>query len=799
MMRACFFRYGLVIVFSLNCIQTVPAEDTFGAGRKMQGSTQYSSTRSPFDSARQVEPMAAPFSPSMPQAVPQQEAATSSVMKQPASANNNVQQIFPTASTTPAAPTVVAAPAPANSAPPAASGGLKSLQQRFSNMRKLSGSKPATGSNTPPARETEMPLVEAPAVEAKVVTPAPTPTPSPTTTAGPSVGSPVPPTMPDIRTAQRFSPAPAANAGRGDTVVPTPVEPRAAAATTTPRGTATVGGPVASSRRMPTGQAAGLAREDRSPTVSPTVERAARESEAKTSVVAGEPSAKPVRAAVANGKSNVLFTRQSPILGVETVGPRSITIGKEATYTVTVANSGDAAAQDVKVSVRIPPWTEVVGTTATNGSAEAAADAANESLAWNISRLEANTKEELSLRLVPRESRPFDLAVQCTCSPIVSQAMVEVKEPKLAMSVTGPEEILFGDSKVYKMSISNPGTGEAENVVLFLSPVDGAERSPTRHEIGNIAAGENKLVEVELTARQTGKLAIKGAATADGNLRSETAQEILVRRAGLKVATEGPETKFAGTVATFNIVVTNPGNATAEGIQLAALLPAGAKYVSSSGGHYVAEQNKVIWTAPSLRSGGEQDFDLKCVLNSPGANRLQVVALAASDLSDSAALNTNVEALADLKLEVSDPTGPMAVGEDVVYEVRIRNRGTKAAENVAVNGFFSGGIEPLSAQGGQYQMAAGQVTFKPVSAIAPGGEVVLKIQARAEQPGNHIFRAEVNCASVGMKLAAEETTLFYGETNGRSARVATKPQEVPTSAQPPAESTEKDGGATLVR
>jgi uncharacterized repeat protein (TIGR01451 family) len=486
------------------------------------------------------------------------------------------------------------------------------------------------------------------------------------------------------------------------------------------------------------------------------------------------------------------------VLGVETVGPRSITIGKEATYTVAVSNSGDAAAQDVKVSVRIPPWTEVVGATATSGSAQAATDTATEPLTWIIPRLEANGKEQLSLRLVPRESRPFDLAVQWTFSPVVSQAMVEVKEPKLAMSVAGPEEILYGDTKIYKLSLANPGTGDAENVVLFLSPIDGSAGAPTRHEIGNIAAGQNKMVEVELTARQAGKLTIKGSAVADGNLKTDTAQEILVRRAGLKVITEGPELKFAGTVADFHVVVNNPGNASAENIQVAAMLPAGAKYVSSTGGQYMADQHKVVWTVPSLRSGGEQDFEVKCMLNTPGANRLQVVALAASDLSDTTAINTNVEALADLKLEVSDPTGPVPVGEEVAYELHIRNRGTKAAENVAVAGFFSGGIEPQSANGSQYEISPGQIVFRPVASIAPGAEVVLKVKAKAQQAGNHVFRAEVNCAAIGMKLASEETTLFYGEAGARSARMATKPNS-PFGATPAPAQSPSGNGTSIVR
>ena len=47
--------------------------------------------------------------------------------------------------------------------------------------------------------------------------------------------------------------------------------------------------------------------------------------------------------------------------------------------------------------------------------------------------------------------------------------------------------------------------------------------------------------------------------------------------------------------------------------------------------------------------------------------------------------------------------------------------------------------------------------------LAPGSETVLKIHAKATASGTHVFRAEVACDEIGMKLAAEETTRFFAE------------------------------------
>ena len=53
--------------------------------------------------------------------------------------------------------------------------------------------------------------------------------------------------------------------------------------------------------------------------------------------------------------------------------------------------------------------------------------------------------------------------------------------------------------------------------------------------------------------------------------------------------------------------------------------------------------------------------------------------------------------MADLRLDVKDPEGPMPIGEETAYELHVRNRGTKAAEDVEVVAYFSAGMEPVSA------------------------------------------------------------------------------------------------------
>jgi uncharacterized repeat protein (TIGR01451 family) len=473
----------------------------------------------------------------------------------------------------------------------------------------------------------------------------------------------------------------------------------------------------------------------------------------------------------------VLFTQKSPVLAVEASGPRRTAVGRETPFKVAVRNTGDVAAHDVLLVVQIPAAAEVVAAHPSLGEARLPADQETAVLRWSMSEVPARSQEELLLTLVPRKNEAIELAVQWTFAPDSQQILLDVQEPKLQMHLAGPREVNFGDKAVYKLTFTNPGDADAENVVVTLPAIGDGDAPADSHTIGAIRAGESKTVEMELIARQMGRLTIQAQAVADHGLQAEVSQEVTVRRAGLKVELEGPRTQFARTNVTYKVVVTNTGNAAAAGVQVAAQLPPGAKYMASTDGGQHAGQ-RVVWTLDALEPGQQQVLQFKCQLEDGGMQRFQA-AVVAGDLKEVATLSTEVEALADLSLSVVEPEGVYAVGEEVTYEVRIANRGTTAAEGVNVIAYFSEGIEATSAAGGRYQIAPGRITFSPISSIGAEKELVLKIKARADQPGSHIFRAEVQCAALGDKLAQEGTTRFYASDSSQSS----EPQAAPTPSR----------------
>ncbi len=468
---------------------------------------------------------------------------------------------------------------------------------------------------------------------------------------------------------------------------------------------------------------------------------------------------------------NLSLSEQGPALRVETQGPKAISVGKEASYRIRLVNEGQAAAQQVVVTASVPNGVQIILAQAKLGTVEEQTDpAGGRRVVWSLDQASAGSQQELTINLKATENRPLDLRVDWMYRPASLSARIEVQQPQLAVNVDGPVEMRFGETKVFKVKLSNPGNGPAENVSVNIEAT-GASSQP--NTIGTLAAGESRTLELELTANQAGTMQIRTVARGDGDLQAQSAHDVRVRRAALAVKVTAPQLLYAGTTASYQIRVVNQGDAVAEGVIMQIELPAGAKNgIGVDKKPITTDQPR--WRVGDLSPGAERVYSMQCDLLASGQNQLVARVQTgdvqgADNLIASDTAMTTVEAIADLKLVVNDPKGPVQVGTDITYEILVINRGSKEATNVSLVAQFSEGVEPSAATGHRSEIVPGQVIFEPIEKIPAGGQVSLKITARAGQGGNLRFRAELTCGDPETKLVAEESTRFYGTPTGSSA------------------------------
>jgi hypothetical protein len=488
-----------------------------------------------------------------------------------------------------------------------------------------------------------------------------------------------------------------------------------------------------------------------------------------------KPAISSVRAAQALASSN-----RNASLRVELNGPQGVTVGKPAAYSVTLNNDSDTAADEVQVRLNLPAWVVVQGAQPTNGETSAFSDGQGAArLVWNVPHVAAHAREQLKLQIVTGEVDGFDITAEWTAKPAAVRTSVVVKQPQIALALAGPADMTFGEEKTFTLTVSNPGTGDAERVLVAVAS---GTAPPQQFDAGMIPAGHKKEVPLALVASQTGSIDLQITAAAENGVEARTSHKITIRKAEVNVAIDGPPLKFAGSEAVYSVAVTNSGSATADNVNLSLNLPAGAKYLGGIDGA-ATSSGGLRWRLATLQPGARRQYDVRLQLVTAGTNRVELQSQAAASGVASCFVETEVEAVSDLKLVINEPSGPTPISESATYELTLLNRGSQAARQVKILVQFSEGVEPVSFEGCEARIVPGQVLCQPLTQLGPGEQATLRIKAQAHQPGAHHFRIEVTTADGDAHLVSEGTTRFFSEGGKGAATARRASSGIPTTVR----------------
>lgn len=382
-------------------------------------------------------------------------------------------------------------------------------------------------------------------------------------------------------------------------------------------------------------------------------------------------------------KDQVLLRRDCPVLNVQTMGPARINIGREAKYKIILENQGNVTAHEVLVTVELPQWADVVDTEAEQGTAAIDRSVSSRRICWRLESLPGNTRHEMTLRLIPRERRPIKLAIRSSFTQVASQAVIEVQEPQLSMRLIGPKQIQLGEAESFKIEISNTGNGPAEEMILTLLPLT-KRGMPTTHRLGNLEAGKKRTIDLELTAQQVENVSIEADLKCTASKGTQLIEKLTVLAPNIKVGMFGPAVRFLNTRGIYQIKVANFGNLDARDIEVRTVIPQEAKFLKASKGiQFQKRTNTATWKIASLKPKQEEVFEIECEMIQQGTARLLVNVNDGRYTELSKVATIRVEAMADLAMEIVDPQGPISIGEEAVYEIHIRNQGTRPAEMVS--------------------------------------------------------------------------------------------------------------------
>jgi uncharacterized repeat protein (TIGR01451 family) len=451
---------------------------------------------------------------------------------------------------------------------------------------------------------------------------------------------------------------------------------------------------------------------------------------------------------------------QTPSVTVQWVKKTEINVGQECICELLVKNSGKVSVRDVEIQAYFPRTVRLL-------SAKPDPQSATDHLAWNVPLLEAGAEHTIQVRMIPNQRGELATSAFVRFTGAASGAF-SVEEPLLKVAVQGPTDVALGDPASQTVVVSNPGNGVTQNVIIEAMIPAGLEHPRGERltmSVGSLNPGEARQVRLGLIATKGGRHSVQIEARADGNLRQQAVAQVNVIAPSVRIAMDGPSLRYIGRGATYQLTVANDGTAVSNNVRVTHRVPEGFKFTSADrGGQYDALKQTINWFVGRLEPGQTVQLKVELEATKLGDYTHTVAAVSEHGAMSEAKFDTTVDGTSSLVLEIVDLDDPVEIGSETAYEIRVKNEGSKAAENVALGCELPEGVALISAKGpAEYRVTGGQIVFGGLKELEPGKTALYRVHVRGTTAGSHRFRAQLKSDSIDEPLTFEELTKFYGE------------------------------------
>lgn len=444
---------------------------------------------------------------------------------------------------------------------------------------------------------------------------------------------------------------------------------------------------------------------------------------------------------------------QSPELQIEKIAPQQAVIGEPLVYSIVIRNVGGSPAQEVTVEDRIPRGARLEGTIPQ-------AVLSNGKLVWELGTVLPGQERKIQLKVVPIESGEIGSVAKVSFAAAVS-ASIRITAPKLTMSLEAPQEALVGERIVYRFVIANEGEGEAKSVILRALLPDGLKHpggNDIEYEVGALAAGARRTVDLSLTATAVGKLTPVTLISNEGKRHAEMQSNLNVIESRIQITRTGPERRFVGRPGNYVTKISNPSSRPLKDIVIKETIPAGVELaMMPQGGQWLANQRTIVWNVDSLAPGESRDLVSQLVPAEAGSHQGTIIAADASGNQAEVATLLDAKGFSDLDVDLSAKQRVVSVGDQVSFRLKLRNDGTAAASNVRTRFEVPAGFEIVNANGPvTWETEGNAVQFASLEQLAVNGEQQFDVVLVATAAGNRKVTVTLESADYDQPVITEE-------------------------------------------
>ena len=474
--------------------------------------------------------------------------------------------------------------------------------------------------------------------------------------------------------------------------------------------------------------------------------------------------------------NNSIQNKEVPVKGVlkslATAGPASptmtikwkknseVNVGQVAVCDLVVENSGNIRAENVVVEAQFPESIQLK-------DSDPAPEDARQGLIWSLGTMEAGSSKSIKITMVPLQNGDIAATAHVRFTGTTS-GVFAVREPKLKTVIEGPKQVLLGDAAPHTVTVSNPGTGIANNVYVQTTLPEGLEHPKGKQlalQIGSLNPGETRTIRLSLTAMGAGTQPIQVYSAADGGLEDSATLALDVLAPSLELAVSGPGLRYKGRDAIYKLTIKNTGSIPTNNIKLMHKFPIGMNYVANDrGANYDKTTRLVNWFVGRLGSGESTTLLVKANSNEIGSYKHLIRVTSEQGTNTDAVVLTKVEGVASLSVDVADVDDPVEVGEETAYLITLTNEGSKEATNVVIDCDLPAGVELISAEGPtEYIADLDSLAFRPIKSVAPGKSAKCRLVVRGQVQGDARLKVKITSDSIADPILSEELTRFYGD------------------------------------
>jgi len=449
-------------------------------------------------------------------------------------------------------------------------------------------------------------------------------------------------------------------------------------------------------------------------------------------------------------------TATSMIL-LERATPAEVRVGNPFTYEIHIKNLTQKAIPNIVVTEELPLDFTVEAIQPEPDAQE------GRRVRWTLAQLGGGQTKVMSIRGVPSRLGQLE---PCNTVAFSTQLchVTKVVEPALKLVKTAPAEVILCDTIPLTFKVTNAGSGTAQDVVITDTLPEGWAttdgKTNLRMNVGTLAAGQSRDFATSVKSTKTGKFINTAMASESGGMKASASTETIVRQPMLTITKTGPQMRYLGRPATYEMTVRNTGDAPAKNTVLVDTIDVGARFTEASD-QGQASGGKVTWNLGTLEPGTSRSVTVTLVMTQRKtvSNTATVTAYCAQA---STSASTVVKGIPALLLEVVDVEDPIEVGSNVTYIIAITNQGSAEGENIAIQCELPEEQEFVSAEGPTPDTIKGKiVTFAPLPSLDVKAKVSYRVVVKGIEANDVRFKVIMTGAQLITPVQETESTHIY--------------------------------------